>query len=564
MLSRMKPLPKAILLALVVGGAVFAYKNLAGDYFKPKAEVAVAVPDKIDLPTAVAGAATATSIGATPVSGAEPIRVDILAWNAQMGLPYANGGVTTAAGSLMAKRGLTVTLTRQDMYDQMQADLAAYAKDAKTGVQLAVIMGDGYPAFAIGANTALKPFNQNVVVIGSLGYSRGEDKCVVDDKLSSLRGAVVAGVLGDGDINICIKKAADDGIAVNPNPKTYDPAALNFVGTKDFVEADEKFIAGACDDRKNTATGKTVSVCVNGSATWTPGDVKLAQKRGHIKVMASTKEYAWQMPATIIANKQWAAAHADQVKAFLAAALEGGEVVRSNPAELLKGAAISAAVYKEEAAAYWAKYYAGVVEMDKTGNQIFLGGSTSSGLADNAFLFGLNGNDNLYKKVYTVYGNISVKYFPDIMPGGLRDYDSVVDTSYLQALLGASTALAAPQTPSFGGQTTGTFAARTYAIEFDTGKATFTPKTVAVLNTVLDNAAVTALNVQINGHTDSVGDPTSNLALSKARAEAVKNFLMANAPKNFPAERVSTRGFGDTMPIGTNAQNRRVEIVFLK
>jgi outer membrane protein OmpA-like peptidoglycan-associated protein len=560
----MKPLPKAILLALVVGGAVFAYKQFAGDYFKPKAEVAVAVPDKIDLPTAVAGAATSTTIGATPVTSAEPIRADILAWNAQMGLPYANGGVTTAAGSLMAKRGLTVTLTRQDMYDQMQSNLAAYAKDPKTGTQIAVIMGDGYPAFAIGANTALKPFNQNVVVIGSLGYSRGEDKCVVDDKLSSLRGAVVAGVLGDGDINICIKKAADDGIAVNSNPKTYDPAALNFVGTKDFVEADEKFIAGYCEDRKNTVTGKSGNVCVNGSATWTPGDVKLATKRGHIKVMASTKEYAWQMPATIIANKQWAAAHADQVKAFLAAALEGGEIVRSNPAELLKGAAVSAAVYKEEAAAYWAKYYTGVVEMDKTGNQIFLGGSTSSGLADNAFLFGLNGNDNLYKKVYTVYGNIAVKYFPDVMPGGLRDYDSVVDTSYLQALLGASTALAAPQTPSFGGQTTGTFAARTYAIEFDTGKATFTPKTVAVLNTVLDNAAVTALNVQINGHTDSVGDPTSNLALSKARAEAVKNFLMTNAPKNFPAERVTTRGFGDTMPIGTNAQNRRVEIVFLK
>jgi outer membrane protein OmpA-like peptidoglycan-associated protein len=566
MLHKLKPLPRAIVIIAAVGGLGYALTSIpaVSQYLKPHTEVPVSAVGAIDLPTAAATTVTATTIGATPVTGADPIRVDILAWNAQAGLPYANGGVDTAPDSLMAKRGLKVTLTRQDMYDQMQANLAAFAKDPKTGTHMAVIMGDGYPAFAIGANTALKPFNQNVVVIGSLGYSRGEDKCVVDDKLSSLRGAVVAGVLGDGDINICIKKAADDGIPVNANPKTYDPGALNFVGTKDFVEADEKFIAGACDDRKNTVTGKTEKVCVNGSATWTPGDVKLAQKRGHIKVMASTKEYAWQMPATIIANKQWAAAHADQVKAFLAAAFEGGEAVRSSDAALLKAAAVEAAVYKEGDAAYWAKYFKGAVEMDKTGNQIFLGGSTSSGLADNAFLFGLNGNDNLYRKVYTVYGNISVKYFPDIMPGGLRDYDSVVDTSYLQALLASSTALAAPQTPSFGGQTTGTFASKPYAIEFETGKATFTPKAVAVLNDLLNNAAVTGLNVQINGHTDSVGDPASNLVLSKARAEAVKNFLMTNAPKNFPSERVVTRGFGDTVPVGTNAQNRRVEILLLK
>jgi outer membrane protein OmpA-like peptidoglycan-associated protein len=87
---------------------------------------------------------------------------------------------------------------------------------------------------------------------------------------------------------------------------------------------------------------------------------------------------------------------------------------------------------------------------------------------------------------------------------------------------------------------------------------------MAALNDVLDQAAVTSLSVQINGHTDNVGSPTSNLELSKARAEAVKKFLMTNAPTSFPAERVVTRGYGDTMPIGTNAQNRRVEILLRK
>jgi OOP family OmpA-OmpF porin len=163
-----------------------------------------------------------------------------------------------------------------------------------------------------------------------------------------------------------------------------------------------------------------------------------------------------------------------------------------------------------------------------------------------------------------VYGNIAVKYFPDIMPGGLIDYDKVVDKSFVQTLLGSSSNLAAAAKPTFSSATTETFAAKTVAIEFETGKATFTPKAARALNDLLDQAAVTSLNVQINGHTDNVGDPTSNLALSKARAEAVKQFLMTNSPSSFPTERVQTRGFGDTQPIGTNAQNRRVEIILRK
>jgi outer membrane protein OmpA-like peptidoglycan-associated protein len=558
--------PKVILIAAVVAavgyGANFA---ITAGYLKPHTTVATSVPDKIDLPSASTAAAVpsvSTVINAKSNSSDE-IRVKQLAWNADAGLDYANGGVNTTPDSLMAKHGVKVKLLREDDYSKMIADMAAFAKDNNTGVHFAVIMGDGYPAFSIGATAALKPFNQSVAVIGSLGYSRGEDKCVIDANATP-KGSLIAGVLGDGDINICIKYASDNGIPVNSDPKTYDPNAMNFVGVSAFTEADEKFIAGYCEQRGGQ------KVCVNGTATWTPGDVKIATQRGNLKVLASTKEYAWQMPATIIGNKQWMAAHPDQTKAFLAAALEGGEAVRSTPAALAKAGDIEAALYGEQTGQYWAKYFNGVVEMDKTGHQVFLGGSTTSGLADNAYLFGLNGNDNLYKKVYNVYGAIAVKYFPDLMPGGLQAYDAVVDTTYLQALLASSTNMAAAATPTFGGTTTETFASKSYAIEFETGKATFTPAAVNVLNNLLDQAAITSLNVQINGHTDNVGDPTSNIALSKARAEAVKAFLMQNAPKNFPDDRVVTRGFGDTQPVGDNhtatgkAKNRRVEVILKK
>jgi outer membrane protein OmpA-like peptidoglycan-associated protein len=410
-------------------------------------------------------------------------------------------------------------------------------------------------------------------MIAGIGYSRGEDKCIVADGVD-LKGALIAGYLGDGDINICIKKAADTGVLVNSDPKVYNPNAVNFVGTGSFVEADDKFIAsmkqglkGSCEDRIHSETGKKVSVCVNGTATWTPGDSKVffeAKKLGiSIKVLASTKEYLWQMPTAVIGNDAWMKAHRAETKAFLAAVFEGGERVRSDRAALTIAGAEQAKVYGEQDAAYWVSMFDGVTEKGPNGKPIELGGSTTNGLADAARLFGLNGADNLYKQVYTVYGKIAVKYFPDIMPGGMLSYDDVVDSSYVQELVQATGNVGQAALPKYGA-TTETFAARAVSIEFEIGKATFTPAATKALNDILDNAAVSGLSVQINGHTDAKGNPQANIELSKARADAVKQFLMTNAPTSFPAERVTTRGFGSSMPVGTDAQNRRVEIILRK
>lgn len=560
---KMKPLPKAILIGTTLIALGFGVNTLMNKgYFKSRATIEASVPDKIDLPTASTSApASSGTIVTGSANSNETIRIKTIPWNGTAGLHYANGGADTAAGSLVAKRGLKVNIKREDDYAKLIADLASFANDNSTGSHFVIIMGDGFPAFAKGANDALKSFNQSVAVVGAIGYSRGEDKCIID-KNANAKGSLIAGYLGDGDINICIKYAADNGIIVNSDPKTYNPDAMNFAGVGSFTEADEKFIAGACENRTNTKTGASEKVCVNGSATWTPGDVKLARERGNLKVLASTKEYAWQMPATIIGNKQWMQKNPAAVKALLAAAFEGGEAVRSDNAALLKSGEVQAKVYGEQDGAYWAKYHRGVVENDKTGNPIALGGSTTIGLADNAFLFGLKGADNLYKKVYTVYGNIAVKYFPDMLDK-LVPYDDVVDTTYVQALLDSSSSVsvASAATPTYGGQKTEVVGNKSYSIEFDSGKTTFKPASIAVLNDLLDNIAVSGLTVQVNGHTDAKGNPTANLALSKARAEAVATFLKANAPGNFPSERILTRGYGDTQPIGTDAQNRRVEIL---
>lgn len=78
-----------------------------------------------------------------------------------------------------------------------------------------------------------------------------------------------------------------------------------------------------------------------------------------------------------------------------------------------------------------------------------------------------------------------------------------------------------------------------------------------------ENASV---NVAIQGHTDNVGDPASNMALSKERAKNVQDFLVG---LGITTERLSYQGFGMKKPLASNssekgrAKNRRTEFVIL-
>jgi hypothetical protein len=106
----------------------------------------------------------------------------------------------------------------------------------------------------------------------------------------------------------------------------------------------------------------------------------------------------------------------------------------------------------------------------------------------------------------------------------------------------------------------------TQGILFATGKAELKPESRPVLKEIASALKQHAdLKILIEGHTDNVGAPAANLALSDARAAAVKAALVAE--HGAAADRITTKGFGDTKPTTPNttaaarAQNRRVEIV---
>lgn len=105
-------------------------------------------------------------------------------------------------------------------------------------------------------------------------------------------------------------------------------------------------------------------------------------------------------------------------------------------------------------------------------------------------------------------------------------------------------------------------------LTFDTGSATIAGESGSeVDNLAAILKAYPSVKVAVHGHTDNTGQDAANLELSQARADAVKDRLVA---QGIDASRVMTKGFGQTMPTADNStavgrqQNRRIEVVLVK
>jgi outer membrane protein OmpA-like peptidoglycan-associated protein len=580
-----------VMALIVVGVAgLFLGKTLWYDKLPTAAKKATEI-GRVALPDAPEASLSGSAATELPVpkdqpaaNGGSKIDWKIMAWNSQFGLMYANGGQVTMKNSLIDKAGLQINLFRQDDCNKSCADIVKFAKDYKANPQMTAtftsFMGDGMPYFFMALCKELEPLGPEYQPIGfyTMGKSYGEDKVMGPPEWKtnpqSALGKTCACVLRDGDMNILLKWAGDNSLKVNPDETSFDLNAINLIAASDFLDAPAKFITDYKEKRRLIVNGQKTSkdtiVGVDAFATWTPGDVNAAMKRGGVAVIASTKEYSSQMPNISITIKKWANDHRTDVENLIIALGTAGDQVRSFNSAKQFAAAVSAKVYAEQDPAYWLKYYNGTVQRDAQGLDVALGGSMAFNLSDAMNFFGL-GTDRLdrYKIVYSTFGDIMSKMYPEIMPT-YPEYSKVMDKSFLASVVSNHPELLQGKalTVQYAEKITSTVSSKSYQIQFEVGSAVISPASSSVLEEILGSAVVAeGLKVGVYGHTDNTGNPTSNMTLSESRAYSVKNYLMN---RGLPNEEIEAQGFGDTQPIASNAssagraQNRRVQIVLGK
>jgi len=578
-----------ILIILVVVGAIFSAKILWWDkrpkQAKESTEIGhLALPDAPEA--SLKGNATLLTLPSSEesVNGGTKINWEVMAWNSQFPLMYANGGALTTKGSLIDQGNLQIKIIRQDDCNKSIADIVKFAQDYKNNPEIpgvfASYMGDGMPAFFAALSKELEPLGAEYQPIAfyAMGKSFGEDKVMGPPEWKknpkAALGKTCACYLRDGDMNILLKWAGDNGLKVNPDETTYDKNAINLIAANDFLDACNKYITGYKETRKVVKDGKKlneeVTVGVDAVATWTPGDVNIAKQKGGLVSIASTKEYSSQMPNITITIKKFAYDHRTDIENLIIALGQAGDQVRSFNESKKFAADVSAKVYDEQTGDYWLTYYNGQTETDIQGLSVPLGGSMAFNLQDAANMFGM-GKDGVdrYKIVYTTFGDILSKMYPELM-ATYPAYAKVVDKSFLQSVISNHPELMTGEAikMNYSQEMTSEVSSKSYQIQFETGSAVIKPQSYAQLDEILKSSVVAeGLKVGVYGHTDNTGNPLANQKLSEERASSVAKYLMN---KGLAGNRIESKGYGQDQPVADNktaagkAQNRRVQIVLGK
>ncbi|TDO83839.1 OmpA family protein [Flavobacterium chryseum] len=532
----------------------------------------------------------------TEVSDKPLVRIAGYAWNAQSGIIVSNGGPKTTKGSLMEKNGVNLEIIRQDWLSELRNMQMKFIEEFDKGESFptsdksafaVMIMGDGAPFYISSVQKSLDEKygkdKYHLQVMGVVGMSYGEDKLIGPPNWKSdpksMKGSVISAVLGDGDWVTTVNYCFANGLKVNPDPTTYDADAVNIYPSEndDYIKSAEELIKSQTTGWTVTLkevvngklTGKSVNRKIDGCATWTPGDKTVFDKLTGFVDIVSTKEFNNQMPTALIGVKEWAVKNPDIVSNILKSALTASNQMKNYEDWKVRASKAIADTYKMETPEYWYKMFKGQ-QGTKGGLTYNMGGSKVFNYADAMQYFGLSDGVNRYKSVYNQVSG----YLTELNPFGFNEnvgavvpYDQAVNLFFLKNINDIESTSA--DKADYSNQATEVVASGEWKINFNTGSAEISnssSKEVEKIYNLLVQAENTKLTVV--GHTDNVGNPDSNLALSKSRAEAVVNYLKQ---KGIPANRFQlVDGKGQNDPIADNnsasgkALNRRVVITFLK
>ena len=514
------------------------------------------------------------------------IPLHLMEWWAQAGLINAVGGKNTTVGSICEELKVNVALEVQNSCVKQSEDLYAAAEELHKGNPSpskgaigTIWMGDAVPAYLTGLNIRLKKdFGDEYVakVYTFAGASNGEDKWLLKKKWAKdARGSLTCTVIRDGDWNIAIIKSQLMGWPVNYQDGTYDPTKVNFVAAPndDYLEAAKFYASGQKVKLKliknGVLTDKDTLVQCSGVSTWFPGDLNAIREKGGLITVASTKDFGGQMGSALVMISKWVEDNKEAATNLIAAIGLGGDQVKSHMESLEFSAKVGKDVFASSMTEEdIVKAYSSYDVTDDDGETVNVGGSRVFNLSDAANYTGVAGGQDKYKLVYNTFCNILTKAYPELFPT-YASYEESTDWTYLRAAYNKYKSKAGNVSAvDFKNATKSTEVVgdAAYSIEFNTGSSIIKPSSYPILDKIIAQLGIADKSfVDLSGHTDNTGSDEQNIPLSKARAEAVRQYILE---KNSDlSDRISpAKGFGSTKPIADNttadgkARNRRVEV----
>jgi len=533
MAKQLTPLGRFLLILCGLGLAGFAsyryglFGKLANTVAPQRKPEGVVSKDDFGTSSSTPGNTTARTTSG-PVTGGSrlgrPLRVAIVLWGGYAGGIMANGGMAPNKNSTFYKDfGIEVELLQIDDFVKSR-DLFRAGGD-KGGVDIIWSTVDAY-ALEYGGLEKLRP-----KAIMQYDWSRGGDAIAVDASIKSvadLKGKRLACAEATPSHFFALYVLTQGGLTNRD---------VNWVFTSSAVDAANVFKAGKVD----------------AAVSWSPDVYVAAREREGGHILASTKEATNLIADIFVARGDFLEQHPEDARRFVAGWIRGVEMVRKNP---------------DKAAVLLQKSLTGVNTLDDAKGM--LDDVKLPDYAENRGFFSPQGSIVNYFSIYQSAQNIwrKIGKISSVNPA-----QQTVDTRFLEAAAeffpGASTSVAESK-PEFEFKApaphtaTAPILTKTVSIYFPSGASVLDENAKAVLDSQVVDLAATfgSAYLRVSGNTDNVGARDANVRLSRARAEAVAQYLMT---KGFDRNKFDVVGNGPDKPVASNdndagrAKNRRTD-----
>ncbi len=512
-MARLTPFSKLLITVLIVGGVVLGGKWLL---------------DNTDIGSNLKKQAKEEGSDSSSRTSGDVINIGVVTWGGYAGGQYYNEGFKANKNSRFYKDyGFMVDFK---VLDDFNASREAFRRG---DVDLLWATIDAFPTEA----GALADYEPQVVF--QADWSRGGDAIVVRRGITNVAGLkgkkiAVAELTPSHSFLLWLLEAG--GLSVKD---------VDIVAQASAIDAAEAFKAQQVD----------------AAVVWSPDDEACLSAVAGSRILESTKSASNIIADVFIAKKEWVEKNQTRAQQLYEGWMKGAAEINSNDSN------------KRKAAKILSENFEGVNEewAYKAINNVRL---TTHG--DNLNFFGFNTDyngvtgDRLYGRMSQVYADLGY------IEGRTPAWREIANSSLVRSTNLTGTGHEAEGQKAFTevtnqeGAGKEAIATKRVSISFRTGEFRLDENAKYIIDREFVEIAKAFANarIRIEGNTDNVGSRQTNIALSQKRAEAVRDYLVAD--HGMPRNRFIVIGNGPDKPVGTNddetgrAKNRRTDFELVR